>query len=104
MYRSNRPGAGVIWGGVRLRSRDERDLLSLGKSGRNAHISNMTVTPEKPAAADKPTPTTPAADGTDKPVTPEDATAKAPKEIGGREGLDPTRYGDWEKAGRCVDF
>ena len=25
-------------------------------------------------------------------------------EIGGREGLDPTRYGDWEKGGRCIDF
>ena len=25
-------------------------------------------------------------------------------EIGGRGGLDPTRYGDWEKDGRCVDF
>jgi hypothetical protein len=29
---------------------------------------------------------------------------EAPKEIGGRGGLDPTRYGDWEKAGRCIDF
>jgi hypothetical protein len=29
---------------------------------------------------------------------------KAPKEIGGRDGPDPTRYGDWEKNGRCVDF
>ena len=29
----------------------------------------------------------------------------APREIGGREsGLDPTRYGDWEKNGRCIDF
>ena len=28
----------------------------------------------------------------------------APREIGGRGGLDPTRYGDWEKAGRCIDF
>ena len=27
-----------------------------------------------------------------------------PKEIGGRKGPDPTRYGDWEKAGRCIDF
>jgi hypothetical protein len=27
-----------------------------------------------------------------------------PREIGGREGLEPTRYGDWEKAGRCIDF
>ena len=26
-------------------------------------------------------------------------------EIGGRKnGLDPTRYGDWEKDGRCIDF
>jgi hypothetical protein len=29
---------------------------------------------------------------------------KEPKEIGDRGGLDPTRYGDWEKAGRCIDF
>ena len=29
---------------------------------------------------------------------------KRSKEIGGRGGLDPTRYGDWEKAGRCIDF
>ncbi len=28
-----------------------------------------------------------------------------PKEIGGRKtGLEPTRYGDWEYKGRCIDF
>ena len=27
-----------------------------------------------------------------------------PTEIGGRKGPDPTRYGDWEKNGRCIDF
>ena len=27
-----------------------------------------------------------------------------PKEIGGRKGPDPTRFGDWEKNGRCIDF
>ncbi|MGI9202984.1 MAG: DUF1674 domain-containing protein [Woeseiaceae bacterium] len=27
-----------------------------------------------------------------------------PREIGGRQGPDPTRYGDWEKNGRCIDF
>lgn len=30
-----------------------------------------------------------------------------PKEIGGRskdKGLEPTRYGDWEFKGRCIDF
>lgn len=25
-------------------------------------------------------------------------------EVGGRNGLEPTRYGDWEKNGRCIDF
>ncbi|MFK8052722.1 MAG: DUF1674 domain-containing protein [Woeseiaceae bacterium] len=26
------------------------------------------------------------------------------KEIGGRDGPEPTRFGDWEKNGRCIDF
>jgi len=25
-------------------------------------------------------------------------------EHGGRPGPEPTRYGDWEKNGRCIDF
>lgn len=25
-------------------------------------------------------------------------------EIGGRQGPDPTRFGDWEKGGHCIDF
>lgn len=29
---------------------------------------------------------------------------KKPKEIGGPKGLEPTRYGDWERKGICVDF
>jgi len=44
---------------------------------------------------------------TPKPVGGDAAGNKDPqpqKEIGGRGGLDPTRYGDWEKAGRCIDF
>lgn len=27
-----------------------------------------------------------------------------PREIGGPNGPEPTRYGDWERAGRCIDF
>ncbi|HXR62299.1 MAG TPA: DUF1674 domain-containing protein [Rudaea sp.] len=27
-----------------------------------------------------------------------------PVEIGGRDGPEPTRFGDWEKNGRCIDF
>lgn len=35
-----------------------------------------------------------------KPQTP----AAQPEEFGGPAGPEPTRYGDWEKKGRCVDF
>jgi hypothetical protein len=30
---------------------------------------------------------------------------EAVRELGGRsDGPEPTRYGDWEKNGRCIDF
>jgi hypothetical protein len=32
------------------------------------------------------------------------ASAKAPREIGGRGGQDPARYGDWEVKGLASDF
>ncbi|MBS0387343.1 MAG: DUF1674 domain-containing protein [Proteobacteria bacterium] len=32
-----------------------------------------------------------------------DASTTHP-ESGGPKGPDPTRYGDWERAGRCIDF
>ena len=35
---------------------------------------------------------------------PERAPVSAEKEIGGPRGKEPTRYGDWEKNGRCIDF
>lgn len=42
---------------------------------------------------------------TDKTPNEQASTANAPvKEIGGPNGLEPTRYGDWEKKGRCIDF
>lgn len=44
---------------------------------------------------------TPEAD-TEKPST--KATNEQPKEVGGREGPEPTRYGDWEKNGIISDF
>ena len=50
---------------------------------------------------------------TKKPATPEsqpretpeqNPQAKRPNEINGPKGPEPTRYGDWEKNGRCIDF
>ncbi len=38
------------------------------------------------------------------PKPPERPAPVGPAEVGGRGGLDPTRYGDWEKNGRCIDF
>ena len=32
------------------------------------------------------------------------ATVQGPKELGGREGPDPVRYGDWENGGIASDF
>ena len=39
---------------------------------------------------------------TDPPAGPAPKPGKA--EFGGPKGLEPTRYGDWERNGRCYDF
>jgi shikimate dehydrogenase len=56
--------------------------------------SNKSRTQEE-AAAPKPEP------GTDKD---EAQQPQSRHEVGGPPGLEPTRYGDWEKGGRCIDF
>ncbi len=35
---------------------------------------------------------------------PAEESNKKPAEIGGPTGPEPTRYGDWERKGRCIDF
>lgn len=54
----------------------------------------------------QPAPTAVNADDSKKnknPVADETPVAK-PVEVGGPKGPEPTRFGDWEKAGRCSDF
>ena len=51
----------------------------------------MPDDPEKPSTVPDPDP----------PPPPKE---QRPVEIGGRKGPDPTRYGDWELNGRCIDF
>ena len=48
----------------------------------------------------KPTPTSP----TTPDATPAPKPAPLPKEVGGTEGPEPTRYGDWAHKGRVSDF
>ena len=38
------------------------------------------------------------------PPTSKKADVAKPKEVGGPSGPEPTRYGDWERKGICVDF
>ena len=38
------------------------------------------------------------------PVEKPSEDSSLPNETGGPKGLEPTRYGDWEKSGRCSDF
>ncbi len=61
----------------------------------NVSMIGQPGVPPEPAP-----PSGPAADSGQPPVSP---APRAP-EYGGREGPDPTRYGDWEKNGRCIDF
>jgi hypothetical protein len=70
--------------------------------------------PAMPAAAAPAIQAAPGAGAASAPPGPETAApasvaapvpaAARPAELGGPKGLEPTRYGDWERDGRCVDF
>jgi hypothetical protein len=64
-------------------------------------MSDSKETARKPASPAKsaPVPAAPA-----KPAAGKTGAAKDGKEIGGPVGPEPTRYGDWEIKGRCIDF
>ncbi len=72
-----------------------------GHSPKPARVTRTGAAPGQaaPAAAPAPTPSTGKPAG--KPPTGD--TGKV-KEIGGPSGPEPTRYGDWERNGICVDF
>lgn len=48
-------------------------------------------------------PSRPAPDPAPDPA-PEPGPDAPPEEFGGPKGLEPTRYGDWERKGRAIDF
>jgi hypothetical protein len=65
-------------------------------------ITNVTDAPEA-TSAEQPPSTRPDSSSRCTPGPPSKPIER-PREHGGREGPEPTRYGDWEKAGRCIDF
>jgi hypothetical protein len=58
----------------------------------------------QPESTESPSPTGEAEASVPAQPQPAGSDAQAPREIGGRAGPDPTRFGDWEKNGRCIDF
>jgi hypothetical protein len=54
--------------------------------------------------AGPPDPTDPTAAPTPLPAGGREIPRQPPGEIGGKEGPEPTRFGDWENKGRCTDF
>ena len=79
-------------------------------SFRNVGVQSLAIKPAQRAA--DPRMSSPDSKTSENPRAPHvDAESEAPHpapakpvEIGGRDGPDPTRYGDWEKNGRCIDF
>ncbi|GAA6194614.1 DUF1674 domain-containing protein [Pseudophaeobacter sp.] len=63
-----------------------------------AKQAEPTIDPDLPAAAQRAL-----AEAAERRKAAE-AKAKPPVELGGRDGLDPARYGDWEKKGIAIDF
>lgn len=71
-----------------------------------AEFRAMSEHPDSPPDDPRPEPELPEAQGGAGRESDVAETAKrdTPKEIGGRDGPEPVRYGDWEKNGRCIDF
>lgn len=57
------------------------------------------TTPESASAAPVDPSPTATTSGDAAPASPADGD-----EVGGPKGPEPTRFGDWERKGRCIDF
>jgi len=57
-----------------------------------------------PADLTGPVPAGPGAARPDRPGARPGLPPDRRKETGGPAGPEPTRYGDWERKGRCIDF
>ncbi len=83
---------------VRRTSRDARE------SQRSSHPMTESAGANKDLPPDAPGQARSRDDRPERAKRPK-ATGKAPRpEIGGPQGPEPTRYGDWERNGRCTDF
>jgi hypothetical protein len=63
-------------------------------------MQNPVEVPTAAEAGGRPEAPAPAASASQIAISP----AAGVPELGGPTGPEPTRYGDWEKKGRCIDF
>lgn len=80
---------------IRAYPRHRRGLETIGgdqRALRSDRVPEQPTDRSAPAPAPAPEPTNPSGSGRRERATPEG------------DDLDPTRYGDWEKNGRCIDF
>ncbi len=76
-------------------------------SPKPARVTRPGSAPRQTAQAASPAPTprpTPTGKPAGEPIGKPTGNTGKPKEIGGPSGPEPTRYGDWERNGICVDF
>jgi hypothetical protein len=64
----------------------------------------MTKPPDPSSQIEREPPAPPAQPGDQAPGIQPGNPARKPTEHGGPKGPEPTRYGDWERNGRCSDF
>lgn len=66
--------------------------------------NTLTTMPAQPARVLTPEAQRALAEAAERRLKSEQAIANRPTEFGGQAGPDPTRFGDWEKAGIVSDF
>lgn len=78
-----------------MAARNPEKVVITGGARYKSSMANNTENPDTPAC--------------DEPTLPGTASTGESNAIGSKDEfhparLDPTRYGDWEKSGRCIDF
>jgi hypothetical protein len=67
-------------------------------------LSSVTPTNEDPIEPPPPPAQSPSSSALSQSAGGLSKLTRTQHEVGGRDGPDPTRYGDWERRGRCIDF
>jgi hypothetical protein len=76
--------------------------VSYGRA--DAILAEFAPVPNAPSDVDVPVDAAAAPAGANSPQARPAPLIQATVESGGPQGPEPTRFGDWEKNGRCIDF